>query len=80
MVKKSSYVHKSFELVTSIFHHHCDSFFSNDVNKKYFIFLRDIITKISQCDFNGPRFLATNFGRFCYKISLKTISVLNFKL
>lgn len=47
-----------------IFHYHSNLFFSNDLNKNYFIFLRDILIKISKCDFIGPRLLATNFGKY----------------
>lgn len=63
-IKRSLDVLKTLEFLTSIFQHHSDLFFSNDVNKKYFIFLRDVLIKISQCDFIGPRFLATSFGNF----------------
>ncbi|XP_050058671.1 uncharacterized protein LOC114121425 isoform X2 [Aphis gossypii] len=61
-VKKSIDVQKSLELFTAIFHYHNNLFFENDANKSYFIFLRDILTKISQSDFIGPRLLATSFG------------------
>ncbi|XP_060849678.1 uncharacterized protein LOC132928802 [Rhopalosiphum padi] len=61
-VKKSIDVQKSLELFTAIFHYHSNLFFENDANKSYFIFLRDILTKISQSDFIGPRLLATSFG------------------
>lgn len=65
-VKKSIDVQKSLELFTAIFHYHSNLFFENDANKSYFIFLRDILTKISQSDFIGPRLLATSFGKSKY--------------
>jgi len=61
-VKKSVDVQKSLDLFTAIFRHHNNLFFENDANKSYFIFLRDILIKISQSDFVGPRLLATSFG------------------
>ncbi|KAF0764329.1 Uncharacterized protein FWK35_00018485 [Aphis craccivora] len=61
-VKRSIDVQKSLELFTAIFHCHSYLFFENNANQSYFIFLRDILTKISQCDFIGPRLLATSFG------------------
>jgi len=68
-VKKSIDVQKSLELFTAIFHYHSNLFFENDANKSYFIFLRDILTKISQSDFIGPRLLATSFGKSKYNIN-----------
>lgn len=47
-----------------IFQHHSNLFFSNNSNKRYFIFLRDILIKISKSDLIGPRLLATNFGNY----------------
>ncbi|XP_025207484.1 uncharacterized protein LOC112603211 [Melanaphis sacchari] len=61
-VKKSVDVQKSLELFTEIFHFHSNLFLENDTNKSYFIFLRDILTRISQSNFVGPRLLATSFG------------------
>eukprot|EP00102_Acyrthosiphon_pisum_P018644 XP_016655854.1 PREDICTED: uncharacterized protein LOC107882255 [Acyrthosiphon pisum] len=61
-IKKSVEIHKSLELFTAIFHHHSNLFLDKDANKSYFKFLRDILTRISQSDFVGPRLLATSFG------------------
>jgi len=68
-VKKSIDVQKSLELFTAIFHCHSNLFFEDNANKSYFIFLRDILTKISQSDFIGPRLLATSFGKSEYNIN-----------
>lgn len=65
-VKKSVDIQKSLELFTAIFHHHSNLFFENNTKKNNFIFLRDILTRISQCDFVGPRLLATSFGKAKY--------------
>lgn len=62
-IKKSIEIHKSLELFTAVFHHHSNLFLEKDVNKSYFTFLRDILTRISQSDFVGPRLLATSFGK-----------------
>ncbi|XP_025416482.1 uncharacterized protein LOC112687776, partial [Sipha flava] len=58
-IKKSSDVQKTLQFVYSIFHCHSNLFFSNETHKSYFIFLTDILIKLSQCDFIGPRLLAT---------------------
>lgn len=62
-LKKSAHVTKTLELVSSIFRHHSNLFFDNNINKSYYNFLKDIIIKISHSDFIGPRFLATSFGK-----------------
>uniref|UniRef100_A0A2S2Q4J1 SCD domain-containing protein n=1 Tax=Sipha flava TaxID=143950 RepID=A0A2S2Q4J1_9HEMI len=61
-IKKSSDVQKTLQFVYSIFHCHSNLFFSNETHKSYFIFLTDILIKLSQCDFIGPRLLATELG------------------
>lgn len=61
-IKKSIEIHKSLELFTAIFQYHSYLFLENHANKNYFTFLRDILIRISQSDFVGPRLLATSFG------------------
>lgn len=58
---------KTLKFITLIFHRYSYLFFSDDKCKQYFIFLRDIIIKISQSEFIGPRFLATYFGKTKYE-------------
>lgn len=55
-------IQKTLKFFTLIYHYHYNLFFSNDTHKKYFMFLRDILIKISQSEFIGPRLLATLFG------------------
>lgn len=62
-IKKSTYIKKTLEFFCAIFHRHSNLFFSGNSEKNYFKFLRDVIVKISQSDFVGPRLLATSFGK-----------------
>lgn len=62
-IKRSADVQKTLQLIYSIFHYHSNLFFLDDTQKSYFIFLTDILIKLSQTDFVGPRLLATQIGK-----------------
>lgn len=62
-IKRSSDIQKTVEFFTSVFRHHSNLFFSSKISKSYFIFLRDILIKISQSNFIGPRLLSTIYGK-----------------